>query len=300
MVSIKNVAIVGASGSLGAPILKVILDSAKFNITVVSREGSKATFPSSVKVVKADYNSLDSLTSAFKGQDAVVSTVGTEGLLGQSVLIDAAIAAGVKRFLPSEFGSDLSNPNVAKLPVFGYKLATRKHLEEKIQAGADITYTYVINGGFLDWGLEVGFLLNTKEGKPTLYNGGDRQFSTTTLASVGQAVVGVLTHYEETKNRPVYIQSRTISQNHLLELAKKVAPEKKFEPVVASTDDMKKSSDEKLAKGEVTMPVMVGYIFVSIFDEAYGGRFVKLDNELLGVPEASDAEVEAILKKVLA
>jgi hypothetical protein len=249
--------------------------------------------------VKADYSSVDSLTSALKGQDAVVSAVGTEGLLGQSLLIDAAIAAGVKRFLPSEFGSDLSNPNTAKLPVFGYKIATRNHIEEKVRAGADITYTYVVNGAFLDWGLDVGFIFNWKEGKPELYNGGDREFSTTRLSSVGQAVVGVLTHYEETKNRPVYIQDRTISQNHLLEIAKKVAPEKKWEPVTVQIADVKKNSDEKLAKGEVTMEAMYGYLFVSVFDEAYGGRFEKLDNDLLGVPTSTDADVEAVFKKLL-
>jgi hypothetical protein len=96
----------------------------------------------------------------LKGQDAVVSAVGAEGFLGQSILFDACIAAGVKRFLPSEFGSDLSNPKAASLPVFGYKLATRKYIEEKVKAGADITYTYVINAPFLDWGLETGFLFD--------------------------------------------------------------------------------------------------------------------------------------------
>ncbi|KAE8447858.1 hypothetical protein EG329_010087 [Mollisiaceae sp. DMI_Dod_QoI] len=299
MVTIKNVAVVGAAGALGAPILKAIVDSGKFSVTVVSRESSTSTFPSSVKVVKADYNSVDSLTTALKGQDAVVSAVGNEGFLAQTLLVDAAIAAGVKKFLPSEFGSDLSNPNTGKLAVFGHKIAVRKYIEEKVLAGADITYTYVINGGFLDWGLGVGFLLNWKEGKPELYNGGDREFSTTTLPAIGQAVVGVLSHYDETKNRSVYIQSRTVSQNHLLELAKKVAPEKTWNPVNVSTADVKKNSDEKLSKGEITQAVMVGYIFVSIFDEAYGGRFEKLDNDLLGVPQATDADVEAILKKLL-
>lgn len=138
-----------ASGALGTPVLKALVDSGKFNVTVISREESKATFPSSVKVVTADYKSVESLTFALRDQDAVVSTVGTDGLLGQSIFIDAAIAAGVKRFLPSEFGSDLSNPNAAKLPIFGYKVATRNHLEEKIRNGANLSYTYVINSAFL-------------------------------------------------------------------------------------------------------------------------------------------------------
>ncbi|KAF8853459.1 isoflavone reductase family protein-like protein CipA [Acephala macrosclerotiorum] len=300
MVSIKNVAVVGASGALGAPVLKAIVDSGKFHVTAVSREGSKSTFPSSVKVVKADYSSVDSLTTAFKGQDAIISAVSTEGFLGQLVLIDAAIAAGVKRFLPSEFGSDLSHPVTSKLPVFGYKLAVRKHIEEKVAAGADITYTYVVNGAFLDWSLDVGFLLNWREGKPQLYNGGDLPISVTTLPAIGQAVVSVLSHYDETKNRQVFIQSMVISQNRLLELAKKVAPEKKWKPITVTTADIKKDSDEKLAKGEVTPEVMYGYITVSLFDQAYGSRFEKLDNDLLGVPQWTDADVEAHFKKLLA
>ena len=39
---------------------------------------------------------MASLTSALRGQDAVVSTVGNAGFLGQKVVIDAAVAAGVK------------------------------------------------------------------------------------------------------------------------------------------------------------------------------------------------------------
>lgn len=44
-------------------------------MTVLARIGSKSTFPSSVKVTTVDYNDLASLTEAFRGIDAVVSTV---------------------------------------------------------------------------------------------------------------------------------------------------------------------------------------------------------------------------------
>ncbi|KAH7324043.1 isoflavone reductase family protein-like protein CipA [Rhexocercosporidium sp. MPI-PUGE-AT-0058] len=300
MPSYKNVAVLGAAGALGAPVLKAIVDSGKFNVTVITRPSSKSTFDSSVKVVRADYSSVDSLTSALKGHDAVVSAVGTEGLLGQSILIDAAIAAGVKRILPSEFGSDLSNPKTAAMPVFGYKVATRKHLEAKVAAGADITYTYVVNSGFLDWGLDSTFLLDWKSAEPKLFNGGDFEFSSTTLASVGQAVVGVLDHPEETKNRTVYIQDIAISQKKLLELARKVAPEKKWNPVTVSLDDQEKWANAKVAEGDFSMPVMYTYLNVVMFQDGYGSRIEKLDNELLGVKGKTEADVEAIFKKLLA
>ncbi|TVY91600.1 Pinoresinol reductase [Lachnellula willkommii] len=285
MVEIKNVVIVGASGSLGEPVTKALIDSGKFNITVIKRPSSKASFPASVKVIPADTTSVESVTAAFQGQDAVVSAVGTEGLQGQNVLIDAAIAAGVKRFLPSEFGSDLANP---------------KHLQEAIAAKPGLTYTYVVNGPFLDWGLHRGFLLDTKEGKPKIYDDGKTVFSATTLASVGQAVVGVLSHYEETKNRFVYVRDIDISQKRLLEIAQKVAPEKKWEPVSVSTADIEKSSNEGVARGEFTAPVLVGYLFRGIFGEGYGNKWEKDDNALLGITGKTEADVEAIFKDVLA
>ncbi|KAL2062759.1 hypothetical protein VTL71DRAFT_5831 [Oculimacula yallundae] len=300
MSSIKNVAVLGAGGALGAPLLKVIIDSGKFNVTVITRPASKSTFPSSVKVIKADYESLDSLTSALKDQDAVVSAVGTDGLLGQSLLVDAAITAGVKRILPSEFGSDLSNAKAAALPVFGYKVATRKHLEEKVAAGAKITYTYVVNSGFLDWGLDEGFLLDWKSAEPKLYNGGEYEFSATSLASVGQAVVGVLSHLEETQNRTVYVQDITVSQKKLLEIARKVAPEKKWSPVKVNLDDQEKWANGKLAEGDYSDGVMYTYLNVVMFQDGYGARFEKLDNELLGVTGKTEADVEEIFTKLFA
>ena len=139
-----------------------------------------------------------------------------------------------------------------------------------------------------------------KSGKPRLFDGGDRLFSTTTLKSVGQAVVGVLEHPDETKNRAVYVQDLVTSQNKILALAKKIAPEKtkSWEPVPTSLTPLKSASDAALAKGDHS--VLGEYIFVAIFGEGYGGRFEKLDNELLGVAgDKTDADIEAILTPLL-
>ena len=214
------------------------------------------------------------------------------------MFIDAAIAAGVKRFLPSEFGSNLANPKTASLAVFGYKLAIRQHLEEKVAAGAEITYTFVVNSGFLDWGLEHSFLLNWKGGKPEIYDSGNQLFSATTLESVGQAVVGVLSHPAETKNRQVNVQSIQVSQNKLLEIAKKVDPARKWEPVAVSTKDVESSTSESLSKGDYSMGVMYDQIKLSIFAEGYG-QPLEDENELLGITKKTDADIVAIWKKLL-
>ncbi|KAG9236531.1 putative isoflavone reductase like protein P3 [Amylocarpus encephaloides] len=304
MVEIKNVAVVGGTGTLGTPVLNEIVNSGKFNVIVLTRSSStnKPSFPASVKVVPVDETSVESLTAALKGQDAVVSTVGTPGFLGQTVLIDAAIAAGVKRFLPSEFGSDLDNPKSAALPVFGYKITVDKHLKEAIaaQSGEKMTYTSVRNSIFLDWGIQFGFFGDFKNGKVSVYDGGEVPFGTTTLASIGKAVVGVLTHYEETKNRAVYVYDIAITQNRLIELAKKVAPETKFELTPVKTEDLRRSSDAALAKGDYSEGVIIPYLYSSIFAEGYGTLAANPDNELLGIKGKTEADVEALIREAIA
>lgn len=302
MAAIKNVAIVGASGSLGEPVLNALVKSGKFNVTVVKRPSSSASYPDSVSVRTADLSSVDSVTTAFQGQDAVISAVGMAGLPGQGVLVEAAVAANVKRFLPSDFGGDIANPKIGDMPVFKYKTVTHKALREAAAANPDFTYTSVCCNAFLDWGLQNGLLLNWKESRPKLFDGGKNVFSATTLESVGQAVVGVLSHPEETKNRFVYVKDIDVSQSQLLEIAKKVDPGKTWEePELFDTAEMEKSSYESLAKGEgVSMPVLMGFLSRAIFGPPeYGNRFTKTDNELLGIKGKTVADVEDFFKSLM-
>ena len=59
------------------------------------------------------------LVKAFTGQDIVISTVGGEAIINNldKILIEAALEAGVKWFIPSEYGFDLDNPVAASIPI---------------------------------------------------------------------------------------------------------------------------------------------------------------------------------------
>ena len=65
-------------------------------------------------------------------------------------LIDACVKAGVKRFIPGEFGSN-SVPETARIavPWFENKLNIVSHLKSK--EGDGLTWTSVICGAFFDW-----------------------------------------------------------------------------------------------------------------------------------------------------
>jgi uncharacterized protein YbjT (DUF2867 family) len=298
MSTITNIAIAGASGSLGSVVLQGLVNTGAYKITVLRRQGSSATFPEGTKVVDVDFSSVESLKSALGGQDVVISALGTLAIDGQFALVDAVAAAGVKRFIPSEFGSNLDNPNTRRLPVFAQKIKVQDYIIEKSKS-TPLTYTFVYNGAFLDWGLEHGFVLQTSNYKPTIIDGGDNVFSTTTLASVADAVVGILKNLEETKNRAVYIEDMKITQNKLLALAKEVAPSKPWETVPLKLDDLTAASDARLAKGLYDMETFAPYLFRAILDPAYGGNFEKVDNDLLGVKGATDADIIQILKKLI-
>jgi len=298
MSTIKKVTIAGASGSLGTKVLEKLIAAGKFNIRVLSRKGSATTFPSGVEVAHVDYSSYQSLKAALQGQDAIISTLSTLSIGNQLLLIDAAIDAGVQRIIPSEFGSNLDNPNTRTLPVFAEKVKVQDYIIEKSKH-ANFTYTLIYNGAFLDWGLEKDFLLRLSSSAPTIVEGGDNPFSATTTTSIADAVVGILDHLKETANRTVFIRDIVTTQNQLLGLARKVAPSRVWSPEYVKLDDLTNAADARLAKGLYDTETFVPYLFRAVLDPAYGGNFPKTDNELLGVKEKTDEDIIEILKPLL-
>lgn len=242
---------------------------------------------------------MDSLASALKGQDAVVSTLNDAFVPVQLNLIEAAVKAGVKRYIPSEFGCDTTIPKTAALPVFsGGKVAVQKVLKEKAETGS-LSYTLVVTGPLLDWGLMVGFILDVKNKQAKLYDGGDRVFSTTTLADVGKAVAGVLSKPAETKNRAVFVQSTATTLKSLVAAAKKAAGSSEgWTENVVKVEDLEAEAYTELKKENPDPSIFaVKFIQVGIFGEGYGAHFSKLDNELLGVKELSESELEAVVAR---
>ncbi|KAG9256562.1 uncharacterized protein F5Z01DRAFT_477553 [Emericellopsis atlantica] len=294
--SIKNVALTGASGSLGVVVFKRLAAASDLNLKILRRHGSKSTFPANVQVVDVDFDSVESLTAALAGQDALVSTISSEHIAAQKNLVDAALSAGVKRFIPSDFGSDMANEHNQRLPVFQPKAEIRSSLIEKAKS-TETTYTFVYNGAFLDWGIERSFLINPSGDKTRVVEGGDIPFSTTTLASVADAVYGVLKHPEETKNRAVYIEDAKVTQNQLLRLAKQAAPSKSWDVEHVTLDEITGAADKRLAQGLLDFHTFVPYIYRAIFGAENHGSFERNDNELLGLKGKTDEEVAEVVKQ---
>lgn len=158
------------TGAIGPAIIHALAISG-FTVQALTRKINKDTILPAT-VIEADYTSSHALCQVLRGQDAVISCLGdTPGAVAaQKNLIEASAAAGVKRFLPSEFGSDTTNAHVRSLPFFEPKLAHQALLQEAAVNNPEFSYCLLITGPFLDWGLSVvPFIVNlgtkTAEGK---------------------------------------------------------------------------------------------------------------------------------------
>ena len=146
---ISNTPYFQATGNLGTPILKALVEASVFNISILTRQSSTSIFPSNIHVHKTDYSEPD-LVDALKGQDAIVSTIGGAGFQEQKKIIDAAVKAGVKRFLPSEFSANTMSPSVLDLvPLSQAKKDVLDYLGAK--EGDGLSWTGIATGPMFDW-----------------------------------------------------------------------------------------------------------------------------------------------------
>lgn len=296
-----RIALAGATGNLGLPILEALLN-AGHNVTVLSRIGGNSSklepYSNRITIHEVDFTSILSLSPALQGVDVVVSCVTTLAIGSQNPLIDASVDAGVKRFIPAEFGMDSRNPLCIELPVCAPKVATQKYLLEKSAANPSFSFTAIANGLFLDWCLKMGIILDPAHHTATLYDGGDLVFSATTLAGIAKGVLGVIEHQAETANRVVYIHSAAVTQNQLIQYAKD-KDSQAWQTTVKRLEEVKQESHAALAKGEHEA-AMLGFSILGCWSPGYGGDYSgHLDNELLGVEELGESELRALVEGLL-
>ncbi|KAI9148773.1 Isoflavone reductase [Paramyrothecium foliicola] len=285
MSAIKKVAVIGASGNFGPAIINSI-QKAGFDVTAVSRIGSNATFPEGIPVRRVDFKSGDDLKSAFTGQDAVVSVVGAPAFADQPTMIDAALAAGVKRFLPSEYGGRLDGPDVETTgfgKMVASKIRTLEYLKRKAQVHPEFTWTAIATGLGLDFCLPTGAIAFNKDNKSaTIYDSGDERIQAVSIAFIGETVAAVLRNPEQTANRYINVVEFETSANELLQLVES-ASGAKWTVTRSTSVEEEKIGQEKLAQGDYS--AFVNFLR-SYFLADGSGRAPKEDqynNEELGL-----------------
>jgi hypothetical protein len=193
---------------------------------------------------------------------------------------------------------DMENKLTQQLPVCVPRVKTYDYLNAKVAAHPQFSWTAIANGPFFDWGLQVGSFLNPSKHTATLFNGGNVTTSVTTLGDIAKAVIGVVEHQDETKNRIIHIQSASVTQNQLIQYAKEYDG-KEWTISHKSTDELLKESYTNMENGNEEA-AMFGFCIVATSDPNYGCDFSgRLSNDIVGVKEMNEEEVKKLVRGVL-
>ncbi|CAN4099807.1 unnamed protein product [Withania somnifera] len=187
----SKVLIVGGTGYLGKRLVKAslsnghdtyILQRPEIGVDIDKVEMLISFKMQGAHLVTASYNDHQSLVNAVKLVDVVICAVSgvhirSHHILLQLKLVDAIKEAGnIKRFLPSEFGTDPARMENAVEPgrvTFDDKMVVRKAIEE-----AGIPFTYVsancFAGYFLGGLCQIGHILPSRDSVVLLGDGNQK------------------------------------------------------------------------------------------------------------------------------
>ena len=209
-------------------------------------------------------------------------------------LIDAAIAASVSRFLPADFASDLTIPLHRTLNINKDKVITEEYLQKHEPS---ISHTSIRTGPLLDFCLSRGVLIHMKERSITLFDSGDKRFSTTTVSTASAAIVAVLKMGDKSKNRAFKVQDTVTTQNQLLKFGKEVTPGAEWTVKPASTTEMAKKAIEALKADQNSRMAVGMQRAVGVFGPEYTSDFGGADNAELGIRMMDETQLKELLTK---
>ncbi|KAL5093666.1 hypothetical protein Trisim1_010397 [Trichoderma cf. simile WF8] len=287
MAAIKKVAVLGGSGNLGPHVVNGLLD-AGFEVTVITRLESQATFADRVTVQRIDITSKEAVESVLQGHDALVSTISPGAVGDQKTIIDAAVAAKVRRFLPSEFGVDTRRTEEKSLGwILANKLSVTDYLAEVAKKTPWFSWTGLAVGLFFDWGIKTQFLLgiNAKDKTGTIVDSGNKPYAATHVSFIGEAVAAILKKPEETENKYLSIFSFAITQNEVLKIFEEETGSK-FQITKLKGSDLIKAATDSVAKGDYGNSVVPFVQYTFLADDSKDPVDIgKNDADLLGIKD---------------
>jgi uncharacterized protein YbjT (DUF2867 family) len=146
------IALAGATGDLGGRIARALVDRGATVRALVrpglDGKGRTTLLTTGVTLAEARPDDPGEMAQALAGAACVVSALnGLRGVMieRQGVLLDAAVQAGVPRFIPSDFAADFTRTR----PGDNHNLDLRREFMARLDR-APIRATSILNGAFMD------------------------------------------------------------------------------------------------------------------------------------------------------
>lgn len=233
------------------------------------------------------------------GVEAVVSAIATRAVNTENAILDAAVSANVKFFIPSEFGLASNNPRLNRdFPIWSDKVQIQERLAS-LKSEGKMDYTLIFTGLFLDWGMD-GFIIDVKNKKLELWDGGEHPISMTSMPSIAKAVVAVLQGKASGKTE-VRVKDINISQKRLFELATQVVGKDGWKVTNLDTKTLAVEAAEKLKKGTANLDDIYGLVKRAIVGGEYGFPWSpdEDDSETVGLKPWTENNVLDLIRKVV-
>ncbi|KAH8650934.1 putative isoflavone reductase like protein [Tricladium varicosporioides] len=299
----ENLLMFGATGYIGAFIInKIVENKASFGrIAIFTSSGtveSKADDIQNLKnrgveVIVGDVTKSDEILKAYQGIHTVISAVGRNVIAQQIDWIKLADESpSVKRFLPSEYGTDIeyNETSATEIP-HQQKLKVRAALRDT----KSLDYTYIVTGPYADASgpAYLGALplhadtgsYNVKDRSAVLIGDGNGKVSLTTCTDVGRLVVKALLHPKESQKKALRVNSFTTTPASIVA---------EFERQTGETWSVTYTSLDKLRElekhaYETKVPIAPVFTLRRIWAEG-GTLYEKRDNALIDADDMDTLE----------
>ncbi|KAK5122291.1 hypothetical protein LTR85_004202 [Meristemomyces frigidus] len=308
---LKNIAIVGASGNVGTSALKHLLFTNRFNITIISRPSSTASFPS-LTIKKGSYDDRNFLHDAFSGQDAVLFALGFMAMAEQTKLIAAAAKAGVKWILPTEYAGDgMNEAMMAAVPIFQPKVQARKQVEELGATYEGLKWIGIATNPWVEFSIRMGLYgINFEKNTATLYTDAG-PFNQSTLEQVGLGISRLLSLPVENATNPraslqhyannfVYMSSFIATQSRILQAVQRATGTQDSDWTIdrsATIEQWIAQAHEAMVKGD--RMAAAGLTFAMYMGEGKGGDYQDKAVEDMKVLGLHDEDLEEVVRKAV-
>jgi hypothetical protein len=193
-----SVLVIGAGGNFGSAVMnEFIRQKSNFSrVGILTDPARKDKFdqykkheidlvlgsysdPAMYKGQRLKLESLPTCANRKLGFEVAISLAGNTNMKDQPGMIDAAVAGGVRHFYPSEYGADLSIPELANVRYFRDKHLTRRHLVEAAEKVLGFRYTLLLCGSFTEWAISDFFGVDIEKHTVETYGDPDAKINNT-------------------------------------------------------------------------------------------------------------------------
>ena len=262
----SKVLIVGATGLVGSNLVTTCKEAGHDVYALIrpdtasNGEKMRPLQAAEINIMEGSLEDYQSMLSACKEVEVVVSTVNGPGLGLQTELVKAAKECSIQRIIPSDFGIDPYVVGINSCVIFDQKLAIHQVIKE-----AGLNYTFIHTNGFFEYWLyslgQIGLMAPPEE-EIEVYGDGNAKMGLVSVYDVCR-VTAVTLDDPRTLNQELVIMPNANSQNELIQLWEELSG-KKLSRKMVTLKDIEKVITESTAP-EAFMNLLLAQLKRSAF-----------------------------------